>query len=577
MMRLAWAALAPLLCLASNLPTGTVQYRAFWVDAYHAGYKNAAEVDQLVEDTLAANCNAIFLQVRRRADSYYLKTLEAPAQDPAYSPDFDALRYLTGRARARGIEVHAWFVVYPVWNASAGLPSNPEHLYYKHGRAARGRDMWMSVSSRGAVGWSLDPGHPDAQDYLVKVITDPLRHYDVDGIHLDYIRYAEEADYGWNPVSVERFRRLRNPELRGAPAAGDAAWAEFRREQVTALVRRIYLRAHEMKPEVKVSASVISWGRGPADDEEWKTTPAYRRVFQDWRAWMEEGILDLAVPMHYFREASDAALLDGWARFARERQYRRSYLPGIASYLNGIPHTLAQMRRLLSLAAEGAAPVGIGLYSYASSNRLMASGAPQSANRRFYRAAGEFFGIPARVPDLPWLSAPKAGHVAGELRISGGAEHLRDGIRVVITAEGKDWARSAVTDGNGFYGFVDVPPGRYRLRMERGGTVFHNAFLGEVTAGRVKRHDVVRTPAELPPAGPSIERVRAIGLGAYEIVARGVRGAERLRVFYNGVAADVLSVEGNAKRARLAVMIEPGVRGEFRIQAAGVLSAGFPF
>src|SRR3970040_800262 len=104
-----------LLWAASVQPEHIGQYRAFWVDAYHAGYKNAAECDRRVEDVVASHCNAIFVQVRRRADSYYLKTLEVPAQDPTYTQSFDALEYLTARAHARGIEVHAWFVVYPLW------------------------------------------------------------------------------------------------------------------------------------------------------------------------------------------------------------------------------------------------------------------------------------------------------------------------------------------------------------------------------------------------------------------------------------------------------------------------------
>ena len=329
-MRLLCALAAPIFCLAAGLPTGTAQYRAFWVDAYHAGYKNPAEVERLLEDTVRAHGNAIFLEVRRRADSYYLRTMEVPAQDPTYSPGFDALEYLIERAHAQGIEVHAWFVVYPVWSLGLPPPANPKHLYYRHGRAAKGRDMWMAVSSGGSVGGSLDPGHPDAQSYLAQVITEPLRHYDVDGIHLDYIRYAEDADYGWNPVSVERFRRRTNSALQGVPSSGDPQWNDFRRDQVTALVRQVYLRAHELKPRVKVSAAVISWGDGPADDEDWRRTQAYSRVFQDWVGWMREGILDLAVPMHYFRESANASFLNRWFQFARDRQFDRRYLPGIA-------------------------------------------------------------------------------------------------------------------------------------------------------------------------------------------------------------------------------------------------------
>ena len=219
------------------------QYRAFWADAFHSGYKSPAEVDRMIEDVTRARSNAIFLEARRRADSYYLRTLEVPAQDAAWPVSFDALQYLIDRAHARGIEVHAWFVVFPLWPTNIAPPRDPNHLWYAHGPLASGDDNWMSVSSRGQTGGSLDPGHPAVQRYLADVILDPLNYYDLDGIHLDYIRYSEDADYGWHPRAIDRFQRQ---ELRlGAPLPTDPAWSDFRRRQVTGLVRQIYLRAIE--------------------------------------------------------------------------------------------------------------------------------------------------------------------------------------------------------------------------------------------------------------------------------------------------------------------------------------------
>src|SRR5437016_2670920 len=104
----------PLLLLAAALSLDGQQYRAFWADAFHAGYKTPAQVDQLLDDMVTARANAVFAEVRRRADSYYLQSLEPPAEDPEYDPSFDALAYLIDRAHARSIEVHAWFPVYKV-------------------------------------------------------------------------------------------------------------------------------------------------------------------------------------------------------------------------------------------------------------------------------------------------------------------------------------------------------------------------------------------------------------------------------------------------------------------------------
>ena len=265
----------------------------------------------------------------------------------------------------------------------------------------------MTVASGGKVSTSLDPGHPDAARYMADVILEPAQHYEVDGIHLDYIRYPEDANYGWNPTAIARFQRLYNRT--GTPAASDPAWAQFRRDQVTALVRQIYLRAFAIRPSIKVSAALVTWGNGPASDAEYRAKDAYSRVFQDWRGWLEEGILDLGIPMNYFREnACPGAHVDRWMEYEKDRQYGRALVIGPAIYLNGIADSMAQLERALAPSAAGNRALGVCFYSYASTNTLDAAGAPVTPNAEFYRAAGERFGGPAGVPELPWKAGPSA-------------------------------------------------------------------------------------------------------------------------------------------------------------------------
>lgn len=501
-------ALAPALLLAAGSPEPPEQYRAFWVDAYHAGYKNAAEADKLIEDVAASHCNAIFLQVRRRADSYYLKTPEVPAQDPTYSQDFDALAYIVDRAHARGIEVHAWFVVYPLWQPNIPPPVNPAHLYYKHGPGQFGRDLWLTFSSTGRTGNSLDPGHPAVQRYLASVITGPLRDYDIDGIHLDYIRYEESADSGYNFAALERFRRLANASPTGPPR-NDPEWNGFRRGQVTSLVRQIYLRAHELKPAVKISAALISWGDAPAGAEAFQRSASYAKVFQDWLGWMREGILDLGVPMHYFREPGAASRLERWYDFTRAHQYGRRYVPGIGLYLNAVSASQRQMKRLLKVNSGGSPPAGIGLYSYASTSRLNAAGGPTQPHRSFLDTAASFFRQPAAVPRLPWLESPVTGHLAGVLVAPDGPEWWVDGVRVLLHTEtGAEPVRETTTDATGFYGFVDLDPGRYRITMLRGASILHGIASAAVVPGRVARYDVALSRAGVEAALPHVTGAR---------------------------------------------------------------------
>jgi len=100
-----------------------------------------------------------------------------------------------------------------------------------------------------------------------------VRQYDIDGLHLDRIRYPEisiagqtpasGASIGYNATSVARFQRRHGiPAGSPPPAPNDAAWSQWRRDQVTALVRRIYLSAIAIRPSLTVSAALIAFG-GP--------------------------------------------------------------------------------------------------------------------------------------------------------------------------------------------------------------------------------------------------------------------------------------------------------------------------
>ena len=96
----------------------------------------------------------------------------------------------------------------------------------------------------------------------------------------------------------------------------DPLWSQWRRDQVTNIVRRIYLNAIDRKPSLKVSTANIVFGGGPSSEAAWTSAEAYWRVYQDWRAWTQEGIIDLAIPMNYKAEPT-AAIIDTWTNGRR--------------------------------------------------------------------------------------------------------------------------------------------------------------------------------------------------------------------------------------------------------------------
>ena len=126
----------PLLCLlAWFLPAAArcQELRGFWVDAFHAGFKSSTEVSQLVADARAANCNALFVQIRKRGDAYYSNGLEPRATDIS-TASFDPLADLIAKANSgpEPLKVHAWIVSFNIWNSQSSLPSQSSHPYRTH-------------------------------------------------------------------------------------------------------------------------------------------------------------------------------------------------------------------------------------------------------------------------------------------------------------------------------------------------------------------------------------------------------------------------------------------------------------
>jgi uncharacterized lipoprotein YddW (UPF0748 family) len=242
-----------------------------------------------------SKANAVFIQVRGEGQAYYLKRVEPlPQAGWTYQAGFDAVSYITDKGHTLGMEVHAWIDLTPLWNPDRGYnPADPTHKWNSHGRHITGSELWMtSTETSNYMHGIVDLGHPGAAKHVADVIVDPLRHYSLDGIHLDYIRYPYAVDltsdgvwnpefYGWNPTSVERFNRLHGRS--GKPAQNDTAWQNWRRAQVTNVVRQVYLRAKEIRPSAKVSAAVTVWG-APPSGENFQTTEPYQVGFQDWHS-----------------------------------------------------------------------------------------------------------------------------------------------------------------------------------------------------------------------------------------------------------------------------------------------------
>jgi uncharacterized lipoprotein YddW (UPF0748 family) len=482
------------------------ELRALWVDAFHEGIRSAREADDLVAAAKRANLNTLFVQVRRRGDALYAKGIEPPLDDPAYNPAFDALSYIVDAGHKAGLEVHAWLNAMPVWRDEAP-PGDPRHVFNRHGVNAEGDDNWLTASPDGnkkfPVGYFLDPGHPAAADYLAAIYLNIVRNYEVDGIHFDYIRYPETeeryprgAGVGYNNVNLARFRRATRRS--DTPAPGDGQWMDWRREQVTNLVRRVSIEAKEIKPRIKISAALIPWGAPPSNEKNFEDVAPMQRVFQDWHQWLKDGLLDLGVPMNYASETDDRVRgwFDGWIQWEKRHAHGRYLAVGLGAYRNTPTATIQQVERVRQPAGNGRV-VGVSFFSYAVPSLPVAlkpgTDLPASpvtgTNRIAFLAEGlpeahAVFARAAPVPPMPWIEKPDTGWIAGVVQSHETREN--DGTVVRITRK-RFWPFGNTvhvrTDGNGFFGLAKVKQGEYDISVGAESRTVH------VRAGSVLRAD----------------------------------------------------------------------------------------
>lgn len=460
------------------------QLRAYWVDAFGPGLYTAAQIAGVVSAAKAAHMNAIVAEVVRRGDCFCDRASVPRTEQTGVDPlPFDPLQTLIDQAHQSGLQVFAWVIATAIWNGTTP-PAAPDHVFNLHGPSAAGRANWLQTRSDGTQfynnDWMIDPGHPDAAQWIVDTALSIVRSYAVDGINLDRIRYPDGnlgtnvPSWGYNPTSIARFQAATGRT--DVPANTDAQWTQWRRDAVTAIVRQVYVESYAIRPLVRVSADTITYGYGPQQGLGWTGSRAYAEQLQDWDGWMREGILDLNIPMNYKREAdaTQAVMYQQWSDFAKDHTYQRETTVGTALYLNAIASSAQQIQIAVAPSGAGNPSAGWVGYSYRTPDDLANAGlrSGDASRAALTQALQPIFPSDVAVPSMPWKATPVAGQIHGTT--------APDAAVSLVSAATGAVVRTQRSDGRGWFGFVDVAPGSYRL--ESGGAV-----IGSVTvvAGQV--------------------------------------------------------------------------------------------
>ena len=317
----------------------------------------------IIERISKARLNTLFFQVRGRGDALYRSPFEpwaAPLTGtPGRDPGWDPLEFAIGEAHKRGLELHAWFNTFKVKSGPGPLPQTvPPHVLEAH-------PEWVKQYKEE---WWMDPAIPGVRDYLLRLVMDLVRKYDLDGIQFDFIRYPG-IDYD----DDDSYRRY-------GKTAGRAEW---RRENITEFIRTAYDSISSVKPMMKVGSTPIGIYQNIGGSNGWE---GRNSVFQDSRAWLKERKHDYLAPQIYWdigvseMDPDFSSLVADW----QANCYGRQIYVGVGAYK---PHVLKEIFREIDVVRSNRC-AGVSFFRY--------------ENVADVRVFGGRFRTLANIPPMAW-------------------------------------------------------------------------------------------------------------------------------------------------------------------------------
>lgn len=270
--------------------------------------KQKQELCRILDQLKAVNINTVLLQTRVRGSVIYPSKIEPWDvcltgqfdKDPGYDP----LAFAIEETHRRGMELHAWVVTVPSFKIKDATKMGPRSLLKTHPQLLKKHND----------SYYLDPGLPGADDYIVSICKEIVSHYDVDGIHFDYIRYPENAGSFPDGPTYKKYGGKQNK-------------ADWRRDNITRIVSKTNKAIKTLKPWVRLSCSPVGKFKDVRRFSSYGWN-AFTAVYQDAQGWLRQGIMDLLFPMMYFQGNHFYPFAVDW----QENSNGRPIVPGLGIY-----------------------------------------------------------------------------------------------------------------------------------------------------------------------------------------------------------------------------------------------------
>ncbi|MBQ7687046.1 MAG: family 10 glycosylhydrolase [Bacteroidaceae bacterium] len=330
------------------------------------------ELCSILDRLQQANINVVILQTRVRGSVIYPSDIETWDETitgrAGRAPSYDPLAFAIDECHRRGMELHAWLV---------SIPLGTSQRQKSYGSMSVTRTHPTLTKTVGGEVFMI-PGQPGTADYIASIAREITEWYDIDGINLDYIRYPESS-YRFNDDNLYK------------AASTSMTKAEWRRDNITRIVRRVHDEVKAVKPWVKLSSSPVGKYRSLTRYRSggWD---CYDGVYQDPQAWLRDNIQDMLFPMMYFLGDHYYPFLYNW----EENRYGHPIVPGLGIYFLDPKEGRWQLNDVRA-EMHAARDTGIGGIAFYRSEYLI-----RNFKGIYDATCDEFFPYPALTTPMTW-------------------------------------------------------------------------------------------------------------------------------------------------------------------------------
>ncbi len=248
-------------------------------------------IKDLIDFAKKARVQVLFVQVYRANKAWFSSKAAdtEPYETCLKNLSEDPFALLIREAHASGIEVHAWL------NLLSLAANEDAPLLKKYGPQILTRNLKRKKTLADYKiddQYFLEPGDPRVREALSAIVEEIVRGYPgLDGVQFDYIRYPDKNPaYGYTQANMRRFKKATDLQTIEEESL---AWKNWKRAQVTGLLRLLVKKARTIRPSIQVSATgLVPYSR------------AYLEAFQDWRSWLKNGQVDFVTLMCYATDTS---------------------------------------------------------------------------------------------------------------------------------------------------------------------------------------------------------------------------------------------------------------------------------